>query len=49
MVGRDSTLSSDIDRIEYIEAHGTGTPAGDPQEVNALSRFTRHRTRPLYI
>ncbi|MEJ2621703.1 MAG: polyketide synthase, partial [Candidatus Thiodiazotropha sp.] len=39
----------DIDRIEYIEAHGTGTPAGDPQEVNALSRFTGHRSRPLYI
>lgn len=25
------------DRCQYFEAHGTGTPAGDPQEAEALS------------
>jgi acyl transferase domain-containing protein/SAM-dependent methyltransferase len=24
------------DRCQYFEAHGTGTPAGDPQEANAI-------------
>lgn len=23
--------------VEYLEAHGTGTPAGDPQEANAIA------------
>jgi phthiocerol/phenolphthiocerol synthesis type-I polyketide synthase E len=32
------------DAIGYIEAHGTGTPLGDPIEVTALSRaFSRSR------
>lgn len=25
------------DHVEYLEAHGTGTPAGDPQEARAIS------------
>ncbi|XP_069139165.1 mycocerosic acid synthase-like [Argopecten irradians] len=25
--------------VQYIEAHGTGTPIGDPVEVNSLGRF----------
>ncbi|XP_045209328.2 uncharacterized protein LOC123561167 [Mercenaria mercenaria] len=25
--------------LQYIEAHGTGTPIGDPTEANALGRF----------
>jgi acyl transferase domain-containing protein len=34
------------DRCQYFEAHGTGTPAGDPQEAEALSRAFFPSTRP---
>lgn len=37
------------DDIDYVEAHGSGTRIGDPQEVNALQEVFRERTRPLYI
>ncbi|KAJ8030346.1 Fatty acid synthase [Holothuria leucospilota] len=40
------------DEIEYIEAHGTGTRAGDPIEANAIHRvFCQNRTKdnPLLI
>ena len=30
-------LKKNSDRCQYFEAHGTGTPAGDPQEAKALS------------
>ncbi|KAM0544555.1 hypothetical protein ACHAPJ_011772 [Fusarium lateritium] len=30
-------LSKSIDRPQYFEAHGTGTPAGDPIEAEAIS------------
>ena len=30
--------------IEYIECHGTGTPIGDPIEIEALTRAFRHST-----
>ena len=36
----------------FFEAHGTGTPVGDPIEANAISqafRDARHRGQPLYI
>ena len=39
-------------RIGYIEAHGTGTPLGDPIEVNALATILlrdRPTDRPCYI
>jgi hybrid polyketide synthase / nonribosomal peptide synthetase ACE1 len=31
-------LMNNTDRCHYFEAHGTGTPAGDPQEAEALSK-----------
>jgi hybrid polyketide synthase / nonribosomal peptide synthetase ACE1 len=30
-------LNSQLDRCQYFEAHGTGTPAGDPIEAEAIS------------
>ncbi|WP_454780452.1 SDR family NAD(P)-dependent oxidoreductase [Legionella sp. WA2022007384] len=38
--------------IDYIEAHGTGTPLADPIEVNALSKIfseSHSAENPLYI
>ncbi|HXC71874.1 MAG TPA: condensation domain-containing protein [Pyrinomonadaceae bacterium] len=34
----------DPDSLTFIEGHGTGTPIGDPIEVEALSRVFRRRT-----
>lgn len=38
--------------ISFIETHGTGTPLGDPIEIEAINRtYANHRTEdnPLYI
>ena len=50
-------LSKPEDQCQYFEAHGTGTPAGDPQEANAISSAffgTREKAPseeddPLYV
>ncbi|GKT48775.1 lovastatin nonaketide synthase mokA [Colletotrichum spaethianum] len=48
-------LENPTDRCQFFEAHGTGTPAGDPQEAEAISTaFFGHRQRttdedPLYV
>ena len=48
-LAKAAILPSDID---YIEAHGTGTPVADPIEVNTLTHiFSEHHSKekPLYI
>lgn len=35
----------DPDRVSYIEAHGTGTPLGDPVELNGLKKAFRELYR----
>lgn len=38
------------EQVEYIEAHGTGTKVGDPQEVNGIvSVFCESKREPLLI
>lgn len=35
----------DADSIGFVEGHGTGTPIGDPIEVQALTKAFRHSTQ----
>ncbi|XP_062859033.1 fatty acid synthase [Trichomycterus rosablanca] len=43
-------VSISPEQVEYIEAHGTGTKVGDPQEVNGIvSVFCQSKREPLLI
>jgi acyl transferase domain-containing protein/NADPH:quinone reductase-like Zn-dependent oxidoreductase/acyl carrier protein len=43
-------LQIDPDRVAFLEAHGTGTPVGDPIEARAIGQvFGDRRTQPLVI
>ncbi len=49
---REALVFADLvpNAIDYIEAHGTGTPLGDPIEVGALSSvFSGRKDQPLWI
>jgi amino acid adenylation domain-containing protein len=35
--------------VDYVEAHGSGTRLGDPQELNALARVFSARNAPLRV
>lgn len=37
------------DDVDYIEAHGTGTPLGDPVETFAISQAYKGKKKPMYI
>ncbi|MHB2020435.1 MAG: type I polyketide synthase [Candidatus Xenobia bacterium] len=39
----------DIDRVQYVEAHGPGTPVGDPIELQALGQVLGGRERRLRV
>lgn len=42
-----------LESVDYIEAHGTGTPLGDAVELNAIAnvigKSKAQRTQPIYI
>lgn len=38
-----------VDEIQYIEAHGTGTPVGDKAEMQALARVYQNVSQPIMI
>ncbi|KAL7624922.1 hypothetical protein AAE478_004136 [Parahypoxylon ruwenzoriense] len=47
-----SKAGLDLDSTRYFEAHGTGTPVGDPIEMRAIGNvFGTHRSNqePLYV
>ncbi|KAI0023479.1 6-methyl salicylic acid synthase [Xylariomycetidae sp. FL0641] len=54
LVARQALQQANVDpsTIEYVEAHATSTPLGDPTEVSAISAVYGHgtdRTKPVSI
>ncbi|KAL1258758.1 hypothetical protein QQF64_009335 [Cirrhinus molitorella] len=47
------STETDLTSVQYIEAHGTGTPVGDPIEAGSISKVIAkaraHRSGPLII
>jgi amino acid adenylation domain-containing protein/thioester reductase-like protein len=49
---RSTYRNADLDPADttYVECHGTGTKAGDPRELSAISEvFCAGRSEPLYV
>ncbi|MHB2155572.1 amino acid adenylation domain-containing protein [Calditrichota bacterium GD2] len=51
---QDALINAEVepDQIQYIETHGTGTPLGDPIEIESLKRVMlqeRSKENPLFI
>ncbi|WEV47403.1 beta-ketoacyl synthase N-terminal-like domain-containing protein [Bifidobacterium sp. ESL0690] len=40
-----ATAGENVERIDYIETHATGTPAGDASELSAIADLVGHRRR----
>ncbi|MFH8362987.1 amino acid adenylation domain-containing protein [Streptomyces anulatus] len=38
-----------IEDVSYVEAHGSGTPIGDPQEINSLARVFAGRSTKVAV
>ncbi|WP_234305892.1 non-ribosomal peptide synthetase/type I polyketide synthase [Nocardiopsis alba] len=38
-----------VEDVSYVEAHGSGTPIGDPQEINSLARVFAGRTEKVGV
>ncbi|WP_221308354.1 non-ribosomal peptide synthetase/type I polyketide synthase [Nocardiopsis mwathae] len=38
-----------IEDVSYVEAHGSGTPVGDPQEINSLARVFAERSSKIGV
>ncbi len=46
---RDAYEGLPVEKVHYIEAHGTGTPAGDPVETTAIGTVLGLPNRPLTV
>jgi acyl transferase domain-containing protein len=49
---KDANLLSSMERIRFIESHGTGTQYGDPVEVSSIAKvYGKHRKaeHPLFV